>query len=54
MSVFSLPILRSDVLMFHSLHNQCVNSCFDTAKKLIFFNTLISETVCLLGLLNSR
>ena len=34
--VFILPILRSDVLMFHYDINQCVNSCFDTGKSLIF------------------
>ena len=34
--------------------NQCVKSCFDTEKSWIFLNKLISETICLLGLLNSR
>ena len=33
--------------------NQCANSYFETGKSL-FFNNLISETFCLLSLLNSR
>ena len=34
--------------------NQRVNSCFDTGKSFFFLNKIISETFCLLGLLNSR
>ena len=35
--VFILPILGSDVLMFHSCDiNHCVNSCLYSAKSCIF------------------
>ena len=34
--------------------NQRFSSCFDTSKSWILLNKLISQTFCLLGLLNSR
>ena len=51
---FILLILGSDVLMFHSWHQSACQQLFWHWEKLIFFNKLISETFCLLGLLNSR
>ena len=51
---FILPILRSDVLMFHSRHQSASQQLFRHWEKLNFLNKFISETFCLLGLLNSR
>ncbi len=51
---FILLILRSDVLMFHSWHQSACQQLFWHWEKFIFLNKLISETFCLLGLLNSR
>ena len=51
---FILLILRRDVLMFHSWHQSACQQLFWHWERLVFLNKLISETFCLLGLLNSR
>ena len=48
--VFILPILRSDVLMFHSWHQSVCQQLFWHCKKLNFLNKLISETVWLFNI----
>ena len=47
-------IFRSDVLTFHSWHQSVCQRLFWDWGKLNILNKLISETFCLLGLLNSR
>ena len=52
--VIILPILRSDVWGFHSWHQLVCQQLFWHWERLNFLNKLISETFCLLGLLNLR